>query len=75
MSVLVKASDTASPASTSAACVLVIRLGDLLARLEHDIDQAEKKEIIAEIRQIRRWLVELEYEVLEGHHMLAGDAC
>lgn len=75
MSVLVKATDYVSPASTSAACTLVIRLGDLLAQLEHDIDQGEKKEILAEIRQIRRWLIELEYEVLEGHHELVGDGC
>ena len=65
----------ASYLATTRASVLIERIHDLTDELQRDLARADRKRLYCEIRDIRRSLSSLEYELCEEEHDGHGDAC
>ena len=61
--------------ATTHASALIKQISELTGQLQRDLELAERKRLLCEVRDIRRALRTLEYELLEETHDVRGDAC
>lgn len=65
---------TEASATATQATITISHISDLSAQLQGDITHEQRQRIINELREMRRALMTLEYELLDDYYN-HGDAC